>query len=299
MNVEISRESGIPLHLQVERQIALQIATGNLKPGDSLPSIRALAKRLKIHYNTVSDAYKILAGYRMVERHRGNRMMVSLPKQLSGPNAIRDLDDIINAAIQLAVDHGYPLRRLCQTIQERLLAQPPDHFLVVAEEAGIRELLRVEIAERFERPVASCSIEDLSLDRTLAIGALVVSGMRCMQEILPMLTKAMRSYSVTMNTAESQVEMVRKLKQPSAIAAVSVSEIFLQTARGVLAPALGHRHTLREYLIPSEKPRNLDAFGIVFCDSITRLTIKAKNLIHHQLISPKSFADLASAVRPR
>ena len=299
MDLQISRESGVPLRLQVGRQIAMLIAAGAVKPGEYLPSIRALATRLKIHYNTVSQAYQDLAAYRLVERHRGSRMVVPFPGKRFGPNARMDLDDVINAAIQLAQDQGYTLHQLRQRVQERLLAQPPDHLLVVSNETGLPELVRAELEQEVECPVATCSMSDLSANPALALGALVVGPPGDIQTIAPLLPKDRPPYPVTFNTADEHVALVRKLKEPSAIAVVSVSELFLQTARGLLAPLLGRRHTLREYFVPSEKPGNLNAFSIVFCDSVTRHSVKARNLVHYQLLSPESLAHLAHAVRPQ
>jgi hypothetical protein len=42
-----------------------------------------------------------------------------------------DLDDIINSAIELAQNNGYPLQQLRDRVQERLLARVPDRVLVV------------------------------------------------------------------------------------------------------------------------------------------------------------------------
>jgi len=298
MDVQISRESGVPLRVQVCRQIALLIAMGKLKPGEYLPSIRALANRLKIHYNTVSQAYQDLAAYHMVERNRGSRMIVPFPGKRSGPHAGKDLDDVINDAILLAQDYGYNLQQLRQRVHERLLVQPPDHLLVVASESGMRELLRVEVEEQVECPVEACSVKALSTNRALAIGALVVVAPGDMPDCAALLHQDRPPYPITINKADQYLTLVRKLKEPSAIAVVSVSQIFLRTAQGLVAPALGRRHTLREYFLPTEKPDNLDAFSIVFCDSITRQNVKARNLVHCQAISPESLAHLAHAIIP-
>jgi GntR family transcriptional regulator len=297
MDVQISRESGVPIRLQVGRQIAMLIISGKLKPGESLPSIRALAKRLRTHYNTVSLAYQDLAAYHLVERRRGSRMVVPFPGRRSGPNARMDLDDVINAAIQLAQDHGYTLQQLGQRVQERLFAQPPNHLLVVSDDIGLPELVQAELEQEVECPVATCSTSDLSANPALAIGALVVGLPGDIQIIAPPFPKDRPPYPVTFSTADELVAMVRKLKEPSAIAVVSVCEIFLQTAQGVLAPLLGRRHTLREYFLPSEKPGDLSAFSIVICDSIARHSVKARNLVHYRLISPESLVHLARAVR--
>ncbi len=297
MDVQINRESGVPLRLQLGRQIALLIATGKLEPGCSLPSVRALATRLKIHYNTVSRVYQDLVDSHLVEKRRNRRLIVPLPGTRTGKGVATDLDDVINAAIQMAQDNGYTLQQLRQRVQQRLLAQPPDHVLVVVNEPGFRKLLQVELEQRLECHVASCSLSDLSSNRELAIGALVVGAPGNMPEISHLMPKDRAPFPITYSTAEQHVALVRKLREPSVIAVVSVSELFLQTARGLLAPALGGRHTLREYLLPSDKPGNLGVFSLVFCDSIARSKVKAKNLVHYRLVSSESLVRLAKAMK--
>ena len=298
MDVQINRANGIPLRLQVGRQIGLLILTGKLKPGVQLPSVRALANRLKIHHNTVSQAYQDLVEYRLVDRHRGSRMIVPISGIRTANEFKMDLDDVINAAIQVAQKHGYTLQQLRQRVQERLLAQPPDHLLVVADELGSRELIRMELEQQLKYPVVACSISDLTANRALAIGALVVGPAGTMRKTAPLLPKDRPPFFLTYSTAEQHIALVQKLREPSSIAVVSVSEFFLQTARGVLAPALGQNHTLREFLLPSEKPGSLSAFSLVFCDSVSRSQLKAKKLVHYQLVSNESLKQLTNAMKP-
>jgi DNA-binding transcriptional regulator YhcF (GntR family) len=60
MEIRISKESDVPVREQLAEQIVFQIATEKLKPGQMLPSVRELARRLGIHHNTVSHAYQDL-----------------------------------------------------------------------------------------------------------------------------------------------------------------------------------------------------------------------------------------------
>ena len=48
MDIQISRDSDFPIRQQLTEQIVFLIATGRLRPGQDLPSVRALARRLKI-----------------------------------------------------------------------------------------------------------------------------------------------------------------------------------------------------------------------------------------------------------
>lgn len=60
MNVLISNSDGRPIYEQITAQIKNQILAGQLKPGDTLPSIRVLAKELRISVITTKRAYEDL-----------------------------------------------------------------------------------------------------------------------------------------------------------------------------------------------------------------------------------------------
>ncbi len=298
MDIRISKDSGVPIRLQLERQIAFLIAIGELKPGAYLPSVRGLATRLKIHHNTVSQAYKDLVDGNLVERRRGSRMVVSFQGKQVSKEGVTDIDDVINAAIQIAQEQGFTLQELRQRVHERLMAQPQDHILIVGEEVELRQLIVEELKQYLECPIETRSLSELSSNRSLIIGALVAGIPGITFKIAPLIPKDRPSFNLTLSAADRHVALVRELREPSAIAVVSISKFFLKTARGLLAPAIGQRHTLREYLLPSEKPRTLRPFSVVFCDSITCRQLKGPNIVHYRLISTKSIEGLMNAMKP-
>jgi GntR family transcriptional regulator len=295
MQIHISKDSEVPIRDQLAEELALLIGTGGLKPGEVLPSVRTLARQLKIHYNTVSEAYQDLVDRTLVVRRLGSRMAVrSLEAEASAPR-VRDLDDLINAAIKTAQGHGYTLQQLRQRVRERLMAQPPDHILVVEKEAGLRQILRTEIEEGVRVPVASCSPSDFPLNRGLPIGALVVCHAGAQRTFENFVPKDCPILPIWFSAADEHVTLVRQLRQPSLIAVVSVSQQIIQTARGLLAHALEKRHTLQPYLWPNKRASKLRAADIVFCDSIAHHKVKARRVIHYRLISPDSMERLTAA----
>ena len=60
MNINISNSSSVPLYEQIQSQIKAQILNGQLKAGDGLPSIRSLAKELKVSIIIIKRAYEEL-----------------------------------------------------------------------------------------------------------------------------------------------------------------------------------------------------------------------------------------------
>lgn len=73
----------------------------------------------------------------------------------------RDLDDLVHVAVNEARRRGYSLQQLYDRLREHLLAAPPDHLLVLSDDAGMRMLLPKELKERFECPVDVCTPGDL------------------------------------------------------------------------------------------------------------------------------------------
>ncbi len=298
MDIRISRESEIPLRQQLAEQIVFHIATGKLEPGQALPSVRALARHLKIHHNTVSEAYQDLIRRMWLVGRRGSRVTVRAQKEGVHSRAASGLDDLINTLIRVAREQGYSLQSLRERVRERLLAEPPDHILVVEADAGLRRLLQEEIRAAINWPVDVCSRLDLAAHPGLGIGALAVAAHYAIPDVNPLLPRDRPAIPLAFSAADEQVELIRKRREPSVVAVVSASEGFLQTARSVLATAAGRRHVLQEFLLPLPDPKALAAADVVFADSIAVREVKHRGVVPYRLISPASLSYLASAMRP-
>ena len=77
LNINISHTSTIPLYEQIQSQIKNQILNGSLKPGEGLPSIRNLAKELKVSIITTKRAYEELEKDGFIETVIGKGTFVS------------------------------------------------------------------------------------------------------------------------------------------------------------------------------------------------------------------------------
>ncbi len=297
MDIRISKQSDVPLRRQLAEQIVLLIATEKLKPAAALPSVRELARRLRIHHNTVSQAYQDLVRRNWLIRRRGAHLVVRTPPAGQRPARAEDLDDLINPVIELARERGYSLQALRERVRARLLAQPPDHILVVEEESGLRSLLAEEIRGALGCAVEGCSRVELSREPGLAIGAMVVTPKYALSDVKPLVPKDRPPVSVTFCAADEHVEKIRKLREPSVIGVVSVSQAFLTTARSLLASAIGRTHTLAEYLLPLENAGVLKAADLVFCDSLALGAVKRSGAVHYRLLAPESLEYLADAFR--
>jgi len=69
--LHIDFRSGLPIYTQIVNQVQAQVAGGALQPGDQLPTVRALAEELRVNFNTVARAYRILDEARIISTQQG------------------------------------------------------------------------------------------------------------------------------------------------------------------------------------------------------------------------------------
>jgi GntR family transcriptional regulator len=81
-----------PLHAQLERSIRAAIASGRLKPGDQLPTVRQLAVDLRINANTVAKVYSQLERAGAVGTRRGVGTFIADVQQTDRNQTMRDAE---------------------------------------------------------------------------------------------------------------------------------------------------------------------------------------------------------------
>ncbi len=82
MVIKIDEYSDIPIYMQIRNQIVMGISSGELKPGEQLPTVRALALEIGINTMTVSKTYQLLKseGYIFTDRKNGARVRTEIDK---------------------------------------------------------------------------------------------------------------------------------------------------------------------------------------------------------------------------
>lgn len=103
MDIIISNSSGIPLYEQVKEQIKNKIVSNELKTGDLLPSIRSLAKDLRISVITTKNAYEELEKEGYVETVPGKGTYVAHKNaELIKEEQLQKIESLIDTAISIA-----------------------------------------------------------------------------------------------------------------------------------------------------------------------------------------------------
>ena len=109
MIARIDFQSGVPVYLQIVQQVKVAAATGLIRPGDPLPSVRALAEDLRINRNTVARAYAELESESVIETRQGSGCFLKdggaspLRKSVRSSRLAEALDAVIIQAHHLQI----------------------------------------------------------------------------------------------------------------------------------------------------------------------------------------------------
>lgn len=107
MFIRLSNASDKPIYEQISEQMKQAILSGKLKPGDALPSIRSLAKDLKISVMTTKRAYQDLERDGFIETFAGKGSFVAERNQeFIREELFKQVEEHIQKAVQTAKISG-------------------------------------------------------------------------------------------------------------------------------------------------------------------------------------------------
>ena len=109
MVLQIDFKTGKPVYLQLVDQIRYAAASGGLRPGEALPSIRPLAEELRVNRNTIAKAYTELESQGVIETIPGKGCFLKennspFTKQVRQKLLVKEVDEAVVTAHHLQVD---------------------------------------------------------------------------------------------------------------------------------------------------------------------------------------------------
>lgn len=292
MRLWLSRGGEVSIRDQIVTQVVLGILSGELKPGQRLPSTRELARRFRIHPNTVSAGYRELASNHWVDFLKGSGIFVR-KQQPGSPSQSVALDQLISVFFQSAREMGAPLSSIRSRLRQWLEMQPPDHFLLIESDAALAQILVSEIQAAVNLPVRSCGVEAPDAG-ALLVGAIPTAlsmneepARRALPETAELLILHLRS------AGES---LAVHLPAPSTalVGVASHWPTFLTTARTMLIAAgfPSECLVLRDASQPNWR-RGLKDVAAIVCDSlIARQLDGMPHILVFPLLSDSSLQDL-------
>jgi len=273
MRLWFAPNSDIPLYRQLVTQVTLAILSGDLQPGDRLPSTRELARRFAIHPNTISAGYRQLEQEGWTETRHGSGVFVrDKATQPTTPEQILDLH--IAAFFRAVRELKLPPAEVRARVASWLAAPPPDHFLLIDPDPGLRIILLTEIGSATSFPVREVSLDDCR-HRAVLTGAIPICRPSKTAVVRAALPSGVELITLQITSATAWLApWMPMLQDPTAknhlVAVVSHWPDFLSLARTMLIAAGIPAEAL--LVCDASQPqwqRGLDQASVLLCDAYT------------------------------
>jgi GntR family transcriptional regulator len=122
-HINITTGANTPIYRQIVDQVRLAVATGALPAGEVMPSVRQLAERLVINFNTVAKAYGELVRDGVLDSQQGKGFFVAQKRQIySKAERLRRLRLAVDAFIHVAVFLDFTADEIRTAVNEKLAA---------------------------------------------------------------------------------------------------------------------------------------------------------------------------------
>lgn len=105
-DLQINEKSGVPVWVQIRNHIAFLVKSGQLRSGDVLPTVRELAVKLGVNYNTVHKVYQDLETDKLICSSRGKRSTVNDIDAESLELPASPVDVVIKELVRVAKESG-------------------------------------------------------------------------------------------------------------------------------------------------------------------------------------------------
>jgi GntR family transcriptional regulator len=226
--------SDVPLYRQLATQVQLAILSGDLRPGDRLPSTREMARRFAIHANTVSAGYRELEREGWTALRPGSGVYVCDRRAQTGADA--QIDSHIAEFFRRAHDLGLSSASVRARLAEWIAVPAPDHWLLLDSDDEARQILLTELRAVTTRNVHESSVTDCC-DAERIKGAIVCCRPTQEQRVRAAVPAGVEVVTLPITSANQWLLPWLPSPQGLLIAVVSHWPEFLEKARAMLAAA--------------------------------------------------------------
>jgi GntR family transcriptional regulator len=121
--IRLDSSSDIPAYRQVADQLRTLAVEGVIKPGDTLPPVRRLALELGVHFNTIAEAYRVLAqeGFLEITHGHGARIMDRTLPRRAEPQSLENFRQRLRELVASVRARGLGTRQI--TAELRTMAE--------------------------------------------------------------------------------------------------------------------------------------------------------------------------------
>jgi len=293
MKIWLSKNSEVPLRDQLVTQIQLGVASGDLKPGEKLPSTREVARRFCVHPNTVSAAYRELAASGHVDQRKGSGVYICEAVLSTGNSD--DLEQLIERFISDAAAIGYKRSDIIKRFATRV--RLTHEFLLDAPNPELRAIVVEEV--RSATGVHVHCISDKKIDDFPSEEFQLIAMFYEESRLEPILGSERKCIYLKANSVASSLTGRNRPTEGELIVVVSAWSEFLVLARLFLLAAKIDPNSI---LVCSTHDRNWTKIirnaALIICDAVTAKLLDGDERVRlFPLIAESSLNELRSLCR--
>lgn len=296
MKFWISKNSEVPVRQQIITQITLGITSGDLPVGERLPSTQEIARRFRIHPNTVSGAYQILADQGWIEFKKGSGFYVCepVPEEQRGELG---LDGLIAEFLKKAHGEGFSKSEIQARVAIWFSSEKPREILVIDSDSGLREILVGEIRQATDLPVRGTDLDGLG-ENYKGEDLVLVAMSDEKSKVERVLPAGKNCFYLNSRSVSDAMEGQERPRTEDLIAVVSGWDAFLMMAKTMLLAAqIDSDSLIVRSTSENEWQKGLNAAAMIICDSLTADEIGNKeNVRTFQIIADDSLRELKEMV---
>jgi DNA-binding transcriptional regulator YhcF (GntR family) len=272
VKISINKESNVPIRDQLIEQIAVQIASGILKNKEKLPSIRALADRLGIHYSTVTAAYNHLADAGLLEIRQGSGVRVA-GKEILDTQGRQPLETLLNEFTARVAEQGYSKADLNAALKQLEKRSPVKRILAVDTNADFHPILLAELKPHFQMEVQTCTVEELKKQNYE--DALIVSSLYHVSAFQDNITDLTRLVVCNIEPGGTEIGAATALPSGKLVLLVSVSQTMFKIASKLIASVRGEEIPIRTVMPSDTTELNymMKHADLILCDSSSQAAV--------------------------
>jgi len=166
MNIEIDKKNGVPLYIQVKKQIMDEIKKGSLKVGTKMPTERELSQRIKVSRNTISTAYNDLEQDGALKSYQGKgTFVVEEAISWESQNIKNKIIKFVDLGLEEALEIGMKPEEFLDIVNQRVneKKQIMDKIIAVYVECNVEQakMFSSQLSKNSNMNVTNLTISEL------------------------------------------------------------------------------------------------------------------------------------------
>lgn len=248
IDIDVKKGSGVPLYLQVKKQIMDQIKNGSRKVGSKMPTERELSEKLQISRNTISTAYNELEQEGVLKSYQGKGTFVA---EEAKPWKARSIEEKITKFVDLGLEEALETGMTEQEFLELVSNRVKEKIEIMSKISAVYVECNIEQSKMFSSELSSSTnmnvipltlndlkLMDKSTKEKIQKSQVVIATFNHVNEVVKGIEGFNKEvFGVAINADLETIVKIARYPEDTKFACICISEEFMFKIRGALEKA--------------------------------------------------------------